>query len=121
MGIFERFFKKPLPKNPEDEYIVTITEEYIRVEHPRIQPEQISWNNINTIKLLNTDEGPWNPDIWLILSGNNQECIIPHGAKGFDEIFDIISKYENFNFDNFGKSMTTTENAEFMLWTRRAN
>ena len=121
MGLFDKLFKRQPTKSPEEEYSVTITEEYIQVEHPRVRTGKVLWKNINSIKLVNTDEGPWNPDIWLIVIGENEDegCVIPHGAKGIDEIYEVISKYENFNFENFGKSMTTAENAEFDLWTKK--
>lgn len=119
MGLFDKLFNKNPRKSPEEEYTVTITDDYVKVEHPRVQTGKILWININSIKLINTDEGPWNPDIWLVLIGDNEGCVIPHGAKGFNEVYDIISKYDNFNFENFGKSMTTTENEEFDLWTKK--
>jgi hypothetical protein len=121
MGLLDKFFKKEPTKSPEEEYTVTITDEYIQVMHPRVQTGKVLWKNINSIKLVNTDEGPWNPDIWLILFGDNENegCVIPHGAKGFDEIYEVISKYDNFNFENFEKSMTTSENAVFDLWKRK--
>lgn len=55
------------------------------------------------IKILNTDQGPWLPDVWLVLIGKDDGCMIPYGAKGFDEIYDIVSKYNGFNFENFDK------------------
>jgi len=47
-----------------------------------------------------------------------EECIVPQGAKGFDEIYNIVSKYPNFDFSNVIKSMTCAGNAEFHLWSR---
>jgi hypothetical protein len=75
------------------------------VEYPEWPTEEIQSNDINAIKLVNTDAGPVMPDIWLVLAGKIGKCIIPHGNKGFD-------------FTNFGKSMTCTNNAEFILWKK---
>ena len=118
MGILEKIFGKPKPKNPEDNFIVTITDESIRVEHPERETEEILWNDIEEIKLINTDAGPFAPDVWLALFGNNSGCLIPQGAKGFEAVYDIISKYENFNFENFISSMSCTDNEEFLLWKK---
>ncbi len=106
------------PTQPEDHYKLTITSTYIKVEHPKHQPQQIHWSNITKIKLINTDTGPWLPDIWLGLQGDEASCLIPHGAKGYDEVYDIVSKYEGFNFENVMQSMTCTENREFILWEK---
>ena len=119
MGIFNKLFKKKKSKNPEEDFIITITDKLIRVEHPDRKTEQVFWNNIQEIKLINTDSGPWLLDIWLALFGKEDGCLIPQGAKGFDEVYDIVSKYEGFNFEEASKSFTTTENAEFHLWTRK--
>ena len=122
MGIFNKLFKRQEPKkatNPESDFLVTITDIYIRVDHPNRKTEQVLWDNIQEIKLINTDEGPWFPDIWLALIGKEDGCLIPHMAKGFDEVYEIISKYEKFNFENWCKSMTCTDNAEFPIWIKK--
>jgi hypothetical protein len=119
MGIFSKLFKKEKFKNPEEYYIVTISNASVKVEHPERKTENIKWASIEEIKLVNTDEGPISPDIWLVLLGKESMCLIPHGAEGFDEVYDIISKYPDFSFENFGKSMTCTDNAEFVLWKKK--
>lgn len=117
MDIFNKLFKRKR-YYPEGDYKVTITPKFIKVEHPKRREEQIFWDNIEEIKLINTDNGPFVPDIWLSLFGKEDGCLIPHGAKGFDEIYEVVSKYEGFNKENFGKSMTCTDNAEFLLWRK---
>ena len=97
--------------NPEEAYTVTITETYIRVEHPEKKSGQVRWDNISEIKLINTDEGPWLPDVWLALSDNEGACLIPQSAKGYDEVYDIVSKYEGFDFENVINSMSFPFNA----------
>lgn len=122
MGLFEKLFKKKEPEKPwipEEDYTVTITETCIRVEHPERKTEQILWNNIQEIKFINTDEGPWFPDVWLVLLGKEDGCLIPQGAKGYEKVYDIVSKYEGFNFENVLNSMRCTDNAEFLLWTKK--
>ena len=127
MGFLSRFFKKPQlnaqgkPKQPEEYYEVTVTGDFIRVEHPGQKIEEILWADIETITLVNTNQGPWFPDIWLALEGKGPGCYIPQGSKGFDEVFEIVSKYEGFNFENFGKSMTCTDNVRFPLWAKYTN
>lgn len=115
MGLFE----KTKAKNPEDDFNVIITDEFIRVEHPRRKTEQILWKDINEIRFINTDEGPFVLDVWLALIGENSGCLVPQGAKGFDTVYDIVSKYENFNFENVIKSMSCSSNEQFELWKRK--
>ena len=118
MSFWQNLFKKRATKNPEDDFIVTTTDTLITVEHANGKVEQISWNSIEQIKLINTVSGPWLPDIWLVLLGENQRCLIPQGAKGYESVYDIVSKYDGFNFENVLESMQCTDNREFDLWTK---
>ncbi len=119
MSFFTNFFSKPKFKQPEDYYETTITEEFVKVEHPERETEQVLWKDIVEIKLINTDAGPAAPDIWLALLGENSGCLIPHGSLGCEKVYDIVSKYENFDFENVTKSMSCTDNEEFLLWKRQ--
>jgi hypothetical protein len=118
MNFFKNIFSKPKIKQPEDYFETTITEDFVKVEHPKRKTEQILWKDINEIKFINTDVGPFAPDIWLALIGENSCCLIPHGSLGCENVYDIVSKYENFNFDNVTNSMRSTDNEEFLLWKR---
>ncbi|WP_339925310.1 hypothetical protein [uncultured Cyclobacterium sp.] len=115
MEFFSRLFNK---KQPEDDFKVSITEDSVKIEHPKRKTEQVEWNNIKEIKLINTDSGPWLPDVWLALISENDGCLIPQGAQGYDEVYEIVSKYEGFNFENVMESMSCTDNAEFNLWNK---
>jgi hypothetical protein len=108
--------QRSLSRNPEDDFVVTITDSLVRVEHPVRKTEDIYWKDIQEISLINTDAGPVSPDIWLALIGENSGCLIPQGAKGYDEVYDIVSKYEGFNFENVIRSMACADNARFLLW-----
>jgi len=119
MGFFNNLFLKEKSKNTEDDFIVTITDNYVRVEHPNRKTEEICWNDIIEIRFINTNTGPFAPDIWLALIGSSSGCLIPQGAKGCDKIYDIVSKYDGFDFENVIKSMSSSDNEQFLLWTRK--
>lgn len=104
---------------PEDFYEVEITNEYLKVCHPFNPDEQIAWQEIEEIKLVNTDEGPFLPDVWMLLSGNGKACLIPQGSKGWNDVYEIVSKYEGFNFENVIKSALCTDNQIFEVWKKQ--
>ena len=99
-------------------YEVEITDSYIKVTHPKRADEKISWDEIHEIKLVNTDEGHFAPDVWMVLTGNEKGCSIPQGAKGWDDVYDIVSKYNGFNFENVIKSASCTDNRTFEIWKK---
>ena len=39
MGFFDKIFEKSKSKNPEDDFIITITDEFVKVEHPQRKTE----------------------------------------------------------------------------------
>lgn len=120
MKFLKRIFSnnKTGHKQPEDYYVTEITEVYVKVTHPKRKDEQIDWDEIEEIKMVNTDEGPFLPDVWLILIGNGKGCSIPQGSEGWTKVYGIVSKYEGFNFENAIKSATCTHNEVFDLWKR---
>lgn len=121
-----RFWKKIFGDNKknenkkqiEDYYQVELTEKTIIVTHPIRPTEQIDWNDIEEIKLANTDEGPFLTDVWLLLMGNGKRCSIPQGSEGWDKVYNIVSKYDEFNFENVIKSASCTGNQIFKLWKK---
>jgi hypothetical protein len=117
MSLLSKLFGKS--KNPEDYFKVTITDELVKVEHPKRKTEQVNWKDIVEIRMLNTSAGPALPDVWLVLMGGKNGCLIPQGAKGYKEVYDIVSKYEGFDFENVIKSMGCTEDKQFLLWKKQ--
>jgi hypothetical protein len=111
--------KPPKEKQLEDYYEVELTEKSIIVTHPQRPIEQIDWSDIEEIRLANTDEGPFLPDVWMILTGNGKACSIPQGSEGRDKVYNIVSKYEGFSFENVIKSATCADNQFFELWKRK--
>ena len=104
-----------MPHNPEEDFQVTFTDDGLTVLHPLRDTQTIQWNDILEIKLINTDDGPFAPDVWLALIGEHGACLIPQVAPGYDDVYDRVSKYPNFNFDNVIESMSCVHNAEFLL------
>ena len=112
------FFKKFKRLEPEELYIITLTDENLTVAHPGQTVQQIQWSAIEKIELVTTDEGPWLPDVWLVLSGGGDVCSIPQGAKHYEEVYDKISVLPDFDFEAVLSATRCTDNARFMLWKK---
>ena len=105
-------------RRSEDLYKTQITDTYVKVTHPGREDEQINWDEIEYVKLVNTDEGPFLPDVWLILLGNGKGCSVPQGSEGWTKVYEVVSKYEGFNFERVIESAGCTDNKIFDLWKR---
>jgi|SRR5215217_4860875 len=116
---FVKGFKKR-HQQPEDDYTIIVTDELVRVEHPKWEFGSVKWKDVHTVMLINTDRGPWQPDVWLTLIDNDSKCMIPQGARGYEEVYEIVSKYDGFNFENVTKSMSCSDNVDFLLWQKES-
>ena len=74
--------------NPEDLFTIIITDNGVACEHPKRKREYVAWDEIEEVILVTTDDGPWLPDLWLALIGKSSGCMIPQGAKGYDQVYD---------------------------------
>ncbi len=97
---------------------ITVNDDFVRVEHPDRKTLEVNWDDIEEIWLLNTDQGPFLDDIWLQLKTKDHSCYIPQGREGYNDVYDKVTQYPGFNFDNVILSMQTTTRAEFLLWTK---
>ena len=104
--------------NPEELFIVVMTEHGVACEHPRRKREFIEWDQINEISIVTTDEGPFAPDVWLLLIGDETGCSIPQGAVGYQELYDRISRFPGFDFKAVIAASACADNAQFMCWKR---
>ena len=118
MGLFSNVFK-PKNQHPEDHYRVTITAITLEVAYPPAERDTVKWNDINTILIVTKDQGPAQPDVWLTLISDEGKCMIPQGAPGYDDVYDIVSKYKAFDFENVIKAAMCTDNKEFLLWSNK--
>lgn len=106
-------------QNILNEFNLTITPESVTISHPRRKTETIRWDEIYEIRMINTSAGPMEPDIWLALIGKQSGCVIPHGINGYDDVYHIVSKFPDFDFENVIKSMSSNKDEQFQLWTRK--
>jgi hypothetical protein len=106
-------------QDPEGQFIVIMTEEGVACEHPRRKREYVKWDEINEIGIVTTDEGPFAPDVWLLLIGDGKGVSIPQGAKGWEGLYDRVSRFQGFDYESVIKASVSTENARFICWKRK--
>ena len=116
MGIFSWFKKKHAQERVECDGTKI-------VRHvPDGSIESIEWSELNEIRIITTDEGPWAEDAyWLFIGIDESEgCVIPNGAEGFSKLFDYFEKMPGFNDDIVVKAMGSTNNSSFTVWKKES-
>ena len=104
---------------PESEYNITVTDDFVRVEHPSNPTENIFWYDLQQVSIVTTDEGPFSADVWLVLKGQAGTIRVPQGNPGYDIVYDHVSGLEGFNYQGVIDAMMSTENNEFILWKKQ--
>jgi hypothetical protein len=104
---------------PEHLFIVKYTETDIAITDFDKNNDSINWSEIEKIKIITNDSGPWGMDFWWILIGKNKVISIPQGATGESEIGTKFSQLNKFNHEELLKAVQSTKNAEYLCWEKR--
>ena len=115
IAIFEPWFPNPHFSCP---YRLLITKDDIACEHPKRARESIRWEDVNRIWYVTTSGGPWLPDEWILLEGENGGCSFPTEASGFDAIWDELkNRFVGFNYQPLIRG--GTDDAKHLCWERQ--
>ncbi len=90
----------------------------------RIRPdgtrETIRWDDLDEVRILTTDEGPWQEDVlFLLIAADGQcGCAVPQSSDGSQQLFEQLQQLPGFDNEAVIEAMTSTANAEFVCWKR---
>ncbi len=114
VAIFEPRFPKP---RASCEYRLLITEDGVACEHPKRARESIRWADVRRIWYVTTSDGPWLPDEWMLLEGEQGGCSFPTEASGFDGIWDELKqRFPGFDYQPLIRG--GTDDARHLCWDR---
>jgi hypothetical protein len=121
-SIFGRFsFSKPsLSDNsqPESSYVVHLSNNEVACQFPNGQIQRVLWNDLQSVVVRTTSDGPALPDVFWILSGSESRCVIPQGATGDKELLGRLLKLPDFDSEAFIAAMGSTDDQDFVCWRR---
>jgi hypothetical protein len=90
----------------------------VKVEYPDHPAASIRWEEIMKISVITTDQGPFIDDVFLAFFDGARHCLVPSEADGYNEVFDRVSKFKGFDFEQYIQAMASAENHEFICWER---
>ena len=107
----------PKPKTSCD-YRLLITRDEIACEHPKRTRESIRWEDVTHVWYVTTSDGPWLPDEWLVLEGENGGCSLPTEASGFDDVWgELKQRFPGLDYEPFIRG--GTDDARHLCWERQ--
>lgn len=87
--------------------------------------ERILWDDVDEIRIITTDGGPYAEDVFFaIVDGNQKGCLVPHDAAVRLKLLERLqARFNGLNDEAVIKAMGSTSNATFLIWKRpqRAN
>ncbi len=114
-----KLFSFGLSVTPEP--IITVNEREIICEFSsQNKTDKISWDDVDTINVLTTDEGPFTSDVFILLvnSKTNLGVALPSDRDETQQVIEKILQFPNFDFEKWITSMGSVENCIFEVWKK---
>lgn len=117
MSIFS-FFCRSKPKARDS---VTFTDDGVRRVRADGVEETIHWSELHEIGILTTDEGPWQEDVFFLLTASDGKsgCTVPQSSDGCDQLLARLQQLPGFDNEAVIKAMGSSSNAKFLCWKRQ--
>jgi hypothetical protein len=108
-----------LPKlKPESDFVVDVSGTGATCRRPDGKTESVKWNDLERVEILTTDEGPFAPDIFWVLYGSSDGCVIPWGATGETELLNLLQALPGFRYDVLVDAASLATNNQLLCWER---
>lgn len=116
--LIKSIFKPKEPSTPESKVVVTFDEEWIISKRPGAEDEKVRWSDLKAVFVDTLDCGPFAPDVFWILVGDNENgCVFPQGATGHEDILQAMqSRLSGFDNKALIDAMSCYECNRFLIW-----
>jgi hypothetical protein len=98
--------------------VATFDDQGITCRWPDGSVQGVTWDELRTVEIRTTDEGPFVEDVYLVLNGGDDGCVIPQEAEGFGELLQRLQGLPGFDNEAGISAMRCTDNAVFPRWRR---
>jgi hypothetical protein len=99
---------------------VQIDDEGVAVETKK-GIERVSWSEVQKVRILTTNEGPWVEDVYFLLEANGKGCAVPHGAAVRTKLLEELqTRLSGVRDDRVIEAMACAGNNIFTIWERPA-
>jgi hypothetical protein len=106
--------------NFERKWIVTLTDVGVSCKRPNGEIESVSWDDLKLVGIETTDEGPYLPDVFWYLVGEQGGCLVPLGATGENAMIERLQALPGFDNEALIEAMSSSSNRKFVCWQKNA-
>jgi hypothetical protein len=105
-------------RTPEVRPHVSVTDWGVRCTGPDGSVESVAWDDLQAVEVHTTDCGPFAEDVFFVMIGASNTCVIPQSAQNVDELVTKLGELPGFDFGQGIKAMSSAVNARFSCWRR---
>jgi len=80
--------------------------------------ECVAWDDLVSVDIATTNEGPWFDDVFWLLSAGDHTCVVPSESEGMSELLLRLQELPGFDDETVIRAMGCTSNAVFPVWSR---
>lgn len=82
--------------------------------------EEISWDSLEEIRIITTDQGPYREDVFFaLLNSAGTGCLVPHDAAVRTNLLgELQARFPGLDDNMVIKAMGSTSNNTFLIWKR---
>lgn len=103
---------------PECIFTVNVEKTHVTCSRSDGTTEFVNWDDLQRVEVLTTDDGPFAPDMFWVLYGSTDGCVIPWGATGENELLIRLQALPGFRNDLMVDATTLTTNTQLLCWER---
>lgn len=82
--------------------------------------EEQSWESLQSVVVVTTDEGPLGDDVIVLLVGpDGKGCAVPQGTPGDSALLRRLQQLPEFDNEQFIRAMSCCEPMQFLCWQRK--
>ncbi len=107
-----------LKLKPESDFTVAVSDSDVICSRPDGTTESVKWNDLQRVEILTTDDGPFAPDMFWVLYGSTDGCVIPWGATGEKQLMDRLQALPEFRNDVIVNAAGLTTCNQLLCWER---
>jgi hypothetical protein len=80
--------------------------------------EQVAWEALQAVFIQTTADGPFSDDVFWVLVGQTNGCVVPSEAQGVDEMLARLQQLPGFDNEAVITAMSCTEEQRFLCWRK---
>jgi hypothetical protein len=102
-----------------NQVVVEVDQAGVSSRRPGGLTESVLWEDLSAVFIETTDQGPFEPDLFWILVGEDSGCVVPIGAVGEEDLLNALQGLPGFDNEAVMAAMTSVTNQRFTCWKRK--